>query len=44
VRTVDACARLVDFALPFPLRVIADLIGVLCEDLPQFRAMHNDWQ
>jgi len=34
----------VDYALPFPLRVIADLIGVPCEDLPPFGAMHNDWQ
>jgi cytochrome P450 len=41
---VDACVRLVDFALPFPLQVIADLIGVPREDLLQFRALHNDWQ
>jgi cytochrome P450 len=41
---VDACVRLVDFALPFPLRVIADLTGVPREDLLQFRALHNDWQ
>jgi predicted MFS family arabinose efflux permease len=24
--------------------IIADLIGVPCDDLPQLHAMHNDWQ
>jgi predicted MFS family arabinose efflux permease len=23
--------------------IIANLLGVPCEDVPQFRAMHNDW-